>query len=517
MVGKKAVLMLVLLSLGLVAATFQPVQAVKMAKIDFEGLAEGDIVDNLSHGAGISGDPIEGDVTVFGSNPNFPGNPPDNPAPNTAMIFDTTCAGGCSGGDDDLKVEQGNVLIISEDLDPSDPDDAESPGDFYFNFDFSKFGNGTVNLKKLTYADIDGNEAPGSIEVYKGTQPVKDPIALPQTGDNRKREVNIDANDINRLVVKFNGSMMIDNIEIETETNGQYNYYLPLAPKARPPKFDVTIGYEDRLRTDLDRIDYDYNDWAISIFTEFEGDFVDEDTIKLEKITFEMIPKARGGKIEHEFHLRIDANTFTSDGDYELVIKGKPGVPVHLPDKGPFIASEGRDVHVNFHRTGCDCEAFGEDEGETPVFYNVCEVKEIEKNASCLDQSIKNDEAVRWAVLSITFDKPFPFHLPGYGQHCQGLFFDPYLKVEHDGIPDEVSRTQNIKDPNPDPRILCVEDPYWQWPEEGVRIDRAYPDVEITCKRGKPPTFEFLEGWDGNHNSCVFDDEVCKPEVDLCN
>ena len=271
MVGKKAVLMLVLLSLGLLAVTFQPAKSVKRATIDFEGLkaetfvynvflplvskdyeenntvidfeglAEGDIVRKLSHGAGISGDPINGNVTVNGYNPD-----PKFKDTNAAMIFDATCAGGCSGGDDDLYFpELGNGLIISEDLDSSDPDDADNPGDFYFEFVFSNFGNAKVNLKKLTYADIDDNEAPGLIEVYKGSQ-LKKEMELPHTGNQQKEEVLVEANDIDRLVVRFNGSAMIDNVEIVIE----------------PPNYNMTIGYED-LRF-VSGSDFDYNDWVVS-------------------------------------------------------------------------------------------------------------------------------------------------------------------------------------------------------------------------------------------------------------
>ncbi len=205
MVGKKAVLMFVLLSLGLVAATFHPAQTVKRATIDFSGLAEGAIVSSLSNGAGISGDPIEGSISVFGSNPVFPGT-------NTAMIFDATCAGGCSGQDFDLQFpELGNGLIISEDLDSSDPDDADNPGAF-FNFVFSNFGNAKVNVGTLTVADID--EATGLIEAYKGGQ-LKKKMDFPPTGDHMKAEVNFGVKDIDRLVVRLNGSGMIDNIEIE--------------------------------------------------------------------------------------------------------------------------------------------------------------------------------------------------------------------------------------------------------------------------------------------------------------
>ncbi|MGB7094244.1 MAG: hypothetical protein WBD62_06305, partial [Anaerolineales bacterium] len=95
------------------------------AVIDFEGIAPGTIVDQVYSGYGISGAPIEGYVIVFGFNPDVP------PTTNTAMIFDATCppdneAADCSGGDADLfNFSYGNTLIISEDLDSSDPDDAD--------------------------------------------------------------------------------------------------------------------------------------------------------------------------------------------------------------------------------------------------------------------------------------------------------------------------------------------------------------------------------------------------------
>ena len=204
MVGKKAVLMFVLLSLGLVAATFHPAQSEKRATIDFSGLAKGAIVGSLSHGAGISGDPIEGSVSVFGSNPVFPGT-------NTAMIFDATCAGGCSGGDHDLHFpELGSGLIISEDLDSSDPDDADNPGAF-FRFDFSNFGQGKVNVESLIVADVD--EATGEIKVYRDGALVKT-VPFPPTGDHMYEEVRVGIENIDLLIVDLNGSGMIDNVKI---------------------------------------------------------------------------------------------------------------------------------------------------------------------------------------------------------------------------------------------------------------------------------------------------------------
>ncbi|MCH7592362.1 MAG: diacylglycerol kinase family lipid kinase [Planctomycetes bacterium] len=79
------------------------------ATIDFEGLAEGATVSTVSCGTGMScsADP-GGFVGVFGdsADPGIQGN--------AAMIFDATCAGGCSGGDNDLFFPgHGNILIIT--------------------------------------------------------------------------------------------------------------------------------------------------------------------------------------------------------------------------------------------------------------------------------------------------------------------------------------------------------------------------------------------------------------------
>ena len=155
-------------------------------------------------------------MTVFGYNPDFPGNPPDDPAPNTAMIFDATCAGGCSGGDDDLDFpELGNGLIISEDLDSSDPDDADNAGAFFL-FDFSSFIKRKVKVKveSLIVADVD--EAVGEIRLYRNGTLVKT-VPFPPTRNHEKAPVLIGVEDIHRMEVSLNGSGMIDNIEIEIE------------------------------------------------------------------------------------------------------------------------------------------------------------------------------------------------------------------------------------------------------------------------------------------------------------
>src|SRR5687767_4142286 len=58
--------------------------------IDFESLSEGETVSE------VFGDLGGGPVAVNGFNPRF------GTGTNAAMIFDSDCSGGCSGGDPDL-------------------------------------------------------------------------------------------------------------------------------------------------------------------------------------------------------------------------------------------------------------------------------------------------------------------------------------------------------------------------------------------------------------------------------
>ena len=130
--------------------------------IDFEdSYSSGDTPTTLSHGTGISGDFVGGTVTLSGydytSSQGDGGNDP--------MIFDATCGGqptNCTGGDNDLfQPGQGNILILSEDGDSSDPDDERWGG--YIEFDFSNFGDGLVTIGSMVIVDSE----PDSIVLIK--------------------------------------------------------------------------------------------------------------------------------------------------------------------------------------------------------------------------------------------------------------------------------------------------------------------------------------------------------------
>lgn len=209
--------------LGMAVVPLMTVAANTSSLIDFEGLPEGAIVSSVSFGSGISGDDAGGAVSVSGFNPKI------DPPSNAAMIFDAECLPGgtsadCTGGDSDLnKPSLGNVLIISEDLDSTDPDDADVVGAF-FKFDFSGWGPGTVTVWSIDVLDVEDTEGGAKIELFFGgvSGTLLDTVAIPPTGDNGLATVAVGTSGVDFMRVTLNGSGAIDNIEIETEDeNGE--------------------------------------------------------------------------------------------------------------------------------------------------------------------------------------------------------------------------------------------------------------------------------------------------------
>ena len=214
-----ALFCLVLLATVAVAIDAKAANAV----IDFEGLAVGQTVDQVSLGSGISGDPIAGEVLVTGNRPN-----PQPTHPNFAITFDSTCGGGapadCSGGDPDLfNPALGNLLIIAENKDDAngdglvdDPDDADIEGAFH-TFDFSGFGpDGRVNVESITVIDFEGNEDDGGIELFRdGVLVASLPMAKPGDGETETILIGVDNIDFMRVI--HPGSGGIDNVEISID------------------------------------------------------------------------------------------------------------------------------------------------------------------------------------------------------------------------------------------------------------------------------------------------------------
>ena len=238
--------------------------ATQSAVIDFEGLPAGTVVNSVSVGSGVSGDPISGSVAVFGDSAN------PNINTNAAIVFDATCGGGtpadCTGDDPDLFMPAlGNVLIMAENLRDSNgdglvdnPDDADLPN-APFSFDFSGFGPGTVTVHSFDVLDIEPVEAPALVELFGPGNVSLGVTSIPATGDNGLGTVNLGVSGVERMMVTLNGSGAIDNIDVSIEeeeppptgtqgcTPGYWkNHLAAWGPTGFSPSadFDATFGVD---------------------------------------------------------------------------------------------------------------------------------------------------------------------------------------------------------------------------------------------------------------------------------
>ncbi len=230
-VSRAAILAGVVVTLGLLAA---PASA---GEIDFEGLAEGQVIDLVTNGAGASGLP-KGSVGVFGFNPIF------GIAINAAIVFDSACEPGgtptdCTGWDPDLgtphedfggpglgvggragspfenSVPLGNVAIVAENLVDGnsdglidDPDDADLDGEF-IEFDFRGLRGGKTTVNSVTYIDNDGGED-AQIEFYGPGTLNPSTIALTRLDDNGVGTFEPGIEDITIMRVVLDGSGAVE-------------------------------------------------------------------------------------------------------------------------------------------------------------------------------------------------------------------------------------------------------------------------------------------------------------------
>lgn len=118
-----------------------------------------------------------------------------------AMVFDTTMP---SGGDSDLAATNfGNVLVISEDGDTSDPDDNASGGSLIFDFDEP------ATINRLSLFDI---EEGATLRFFDPDGVLTNEIAVPAGQDNTSIIQDIDVDNVGRMEVVLNGSGAVDNL-----------------------------------------------------------------------------------------------------------------------------------------------------------------------------------------------------------------------------------------------------------------------------------------------------------------
>lgn len=156
-----------------------------MTVINFNDLSHGTVVDNEYSADGVT-------ISASGGS-------------GQAMIFDTSNP---TGGDHDLETSNlGNVLIISEDGDSSDPDDNASGGTLSFTFDDE------TTVESLTFLD---NEEGATVKFYDENGTYIGEQWVGGTGDNSQNIVNFNVEGVYRMDVHLCGSGAIDNLTFDS-------------------------------------------------------------------------------------------------------------------------------------------------------------------------------------------------------------------------------------------------------------------------------------------------------------
>ncbi|MDV7144962.1 Hint domain-containing protein [Tropicimonas sp. TH_r6] len=154
--------------------------------------------NDLATGAVVSDQYADKGVTISTSN-----------VCNPAMIFDTANP---TGGDTDLASDTaGNVLIISEDGDSSDPDDNASGGTITFEFDSA------AHVQSLNLLDF---EQGGTITCYDENGDVLKMIDLPSTANGGSCLVDIDCEGVYVMEVTNPISGAIDDLAFSIDRPG---------------------------------------------------------------------------------------------------------------------------------------------------------------------------------------------------------------------------------------------------------------------------------------------------------
>ncbi len=175
--------------------------------IDFEraanrsALQSGDVITDQFATLGVhvtTHDPANHPAMIFNS-ANPTGGDSDLGTPNRAFGGPGQGSGGSSND-----VARGNILIVSEDADGSDPDDHQRGGTLIFRFD------NPVMLDEIGLLDIDSAQA--TLRLFDTGGNLIQSRAVAGAGDNSYQTVALDALGVARLEVEFTGSGAITDL-----------------------------------------------------------------------------------------------------------------------------------------------------------------------------------------------------------------------------------------------------------------------------------------------------------------
>ena len=172
--------------------------------VDFEGFSAGTIIDDELSSLGLT--------VTSQDQVNHP-----------AMIFDTANP---TGGDTDLATPGsgvgndtplGNVLIISEDADQSDPDDDAAGGTLTFSWD------DPVTIDTVTLLDIDSNEAGGSVALFfDQSGGLISSVPIPTLGNGSVQTLDINVEGVAEMQVNLVSSGAVAELVFREDEAGFY-------------------------------------------------------------------------------------------------------------------------------------------------------------------------------------------------------------------------------------------------------------------------------------------------------
>jgi uncharacterized repeat protein (TIGR01451 family) len=179
--------------------------------MDFEQFVAGDQGNTIN--AGLSGVSISTDwregIMIFDS-ANPTGDPDDDlGTPHVDFGGPGNRPGGGAGTPGENSIPQGQVLILSQDGDPTDPDDAREGGTITFNWDTP------VRVNQIGVLDVDTYDDGTTVTTYDVAGNVIDSYELQTQGDNSFQILSMDDIDVSRMEVFFSGSSAITEIDFD--------------------------------------------------------------------------------------------------------------------------------------------------------------------------------------------------------------------------------------------------------------------------------------------------------------
>lgn len=200
--------------------------------IDFDDLPAGIVVDRIDGRAG------SGPVGIHADNDRL------HPR-NAAILFDSSCAGGCSGGDDDLGTPHfdfggpgigeggastsaypnanplGNLLIVAQNLRDDDNDGlVDEPNDqgdttATIELDFSAIA--PVGIDEIVMADVEDKHGAPVVELFGIDGELLEQVVIPAGGNNSVVRLTINSAEIvSRVAISLAGSGALDRVRFAT-------------------------------------------------------------------------------------------------------------------------------------------------------------------------------------------------------------------------------------------------------------------------------------------------------------